>query len=212
MPDKATMINIAEYVRAWYTLLRRTRERSTFRTSSKYNHIWIETAKKIISDNVDVATFMQSQFTCQENFPWPEEMYIGTARSWNIYVDYLNTAESKQRLAIKLQANKVRYAMLYENLKNLLVNRSEEISALFRVSIAYSKQYTDIIQEFLTEATCQYLRNKTIYDKVYKENDVPIAPEVSELAKKWLILARMDSRIKIEADTYIGEAQEDEEY
>ena len=172
---------IAIQLKTWYIILRRSKDKPDYFPPKRWDNVWHTVAKRIGTGNP--AEFMQAQFVHVRPFPYPVD--ISSPKATRIHQEYKDAAFEYQDLVLSLQANKVKDRMRFETIYELLLDRDEELSALFRVCVASAKNYEDIVNEFMDEAVEQYLHNQVIYDIVYK--DIMVPDVISKAERKILI-------------------------
>tara|TARA_Y100000034_G_C6746765_1_gene331698 strand:+ start:175 stop:792 length:618 start_codon:yes stop_codon:yes gene_type:complete len=174
---------VAIQLKAWYITLRRSKDEKDYVPPKRWDSVWHEVAKR--DPFVHPGKFMQAQFANVRPFPYPTD--ISSPKAVRIYNDYEDKALDYQDLALSLQANKVKDRMRFETIYELLLDRDEELSALFRVCVASAKNYEDIVDEFMNEAVEQYLHNQAVYEVVYKDI---IVPDVTRKAERKFLIAK----------------------
>ena len=178
-------LDIAIWLKAWYITLRRVVDNPKFFSAERWNSVWLTLADQLKETEISPSMYMQAQFhTCTKV---PFEIDTATAKATNKYMEYASKAYDYHKLTLSLQAHKVKSRMSYMKIRELLTDRDEELSALFRVCLASSKGYQDIINEFTQEAVEQYLLEMDIYNIVYEDI---IPDEIKKAADREVLIAK----------------------
>jgi len=159
------------------------------------DHVWLETAKKVIAENIDPHQFVRMQFIAMNleghragSPPAPNS--LNTPRAVDNYRSALDATKHEIEVGWSFQLSEFhrRTACSMEDGKDawipILYDNSTQLSALFRYCTAYDVASTSddddvrrvfgrICSEYRGEAAEQYLDHPDAYDAVWGVNHIP---------------------------------------